>query len=167
MLGHAPGVRSKARWFTYFVILGAALAYPALQARTETLELEAASLRARAAELERSRAELEAVRGRVERARQLSAAAEALLAADGAGLADASQFARRQVSVTQQSFSRSQAEAWLRGFDADEAGFLVIDAFSIKVMNAGEGLFDESPDPDRLAQLLVSLKGEYIGRGAR
>ena len=167
MFGYAPGVRSAGRVVAYFVILGAALAYPALQQRTDALRLEAASIRTQASALERSRTELEALRARVDRVQQLSGEVEALLASARPGLMDSDAFTRRQVSVMQQSFSRAQAEAWLRGFDAGGAGFLVVEAFSIKVTNAADGLFDESADPERAGQLLVSLKGDYIGRVAR
>lgn len=167
MLGYAPGVRSAGRLVAYVVVLGASLAYPAMEQRTDALRAEVASMRAQAAALDRSRAELDALRARVERVQQLSGKVEALLASAKPDLMDASTFSRRQVSVKQQSFSRAQAEAWLRGFDAGAAGFLVVDAFSIKVTNAAEGLFDESADPERLGQLLVSLEGDYIGRAGR
>lgn len=167
MPAHAPGVRSAGRLAAYALVLGAALVYPTLQQGTDELKSEVASLRAQATALERSRAELEALRARIERVRHLSGRVEALLASVPPGLVDAGAFSRRQVSVMQQSFSRTQAESWLRGFDAGAAGFLVVDAFSIKVTNASEGLFDESADPQRPGQLLVSLKGDYIGRAVR
>lgn len=167
MLGYAPGVRSAGRLVAYVVILGVSLAYPVMQQRTDALRSEAASMRAQATALDRSQAELEALRARVGRVQQLSGEVEALLASVQPGLMDAGAFTRRQVSVMQQSFSRTQAEAWLRGFDAGAAGFLVVEAFSIKVTNAAEGLFDESADPERPGQLLVSLKGDYIGRVVR
>ena len=87
-----------------------------------------------------------------------------MLTSAGTELATALPFSRRQVAVTQQALSRSQAEAWLRGFEASAQGFLVIDAFSIKPAGGAEDLFAASIDPDLAAQLTVSLKGEYIGR---
>ncbi|CAM5449494.1 hypothetical protein TMEC54S_03363 [Thauera mechernichensis] len=161
---HRLGGRSRGRLMAYALILAAALVYPAMLARIDAQQQAAAALRAQALTLERTRAELEALRARVARAQQLSAEVDALILAAGPALQSMQGFTRRQVSVSQQSLSRTQAEAWLRGFDAGPSGFLVVDAFSVKVAAATAGLFDESADPDLPGQLIVSLKGEYIGR---
>lgn len=160
----ALGGRSLSRLLAYVLILGAVLAYSIIESHTQALLREAATLKMKTADLEKAHADIDALRARVARVQALSDQAERLLDRAGPSLVSLMPFSRRQLAVTQQALSRSQAEAWLRGFDASEAGFLVVDAFSIKVAGDAAGLFDESPDPDHPGQLLVSLKGEYIGR---
>lgn len=167
MFQYAPRGRSRGRLLAYALILGGALAYPAVQARIELQKQELFELGERTHTLERTRTELAELRARVSRVQQLSDEVETLVVAAGPALMSMENFTRRQVSVSQQALSRTQAEAWLRGFDAGPSGFLVVDAFSIKVLNEAEGLFDESADPGKPGQLVVSLKGDYIGRSAQ
>ena len=160
----ALGGRTPGRLLAYVLILGAVCAYPFIDARTGSLLREAEALNAQRQDLERAHADIDALRSRVARVQALSDRAESLLEMAGPSLVALVPFSRRQLAVTQQTLSRSQAEAWLHGFDASAAGFLVIDAFSIKVTSDAGGLFDEIVDPNNPGQLLVSLKGEYIGR---
>lgn len=164
MVRHLIGGRSRGRLLAYALIIGSALGYPALHVKIDGNKQAAAALRSESLALERARVDLDKLQARVHRAQQLSDQVETLVAAAGPALQGMQRFSRRQVSVSQQGLSRAQAEAWLRGFDAGPSGFLVVDAFNIKVAAATEGLFDESLDPDKAGQLVVSLKGEYIGR---
>ena len=156
--------RSASRLLAYVLILGAAFAYPMIESHTRALQREIGIVRTRTADLERARADIDGLRVRLERLQALSEQTEKLLERVGPSLSSMVPFSRRQLAVSQQALSRAQAEAWLRGFDSGAAGFLVVDAFSIKVAGEVDGLFDEMPDPHRPGQLLVSLKGEYIGR---
>lgn len=156
--------RSPRRLLAYVFILGAALAYPALVAHTHGLRQQAFEVQSQVRRIEQARSDLVSLRERLQQVQRLSAETESLLTSAGTELATALPFSRRQVAVTQQALSRSQAEAWLRGFEASAQGFLVIDAFSIKPAGGAEDLFAASIDPDLAAQLTVSLKGEYIGR---
>ena len=156
--------RSPRRLLAYVFILGAALVYPVVVAHTHTLRLQAHEAQAQVRRIEQARADLHVLRARLQLLQRLSTETESLLASAGAELATALPFSRRQVAVSQQALSRTQAEAWLRGFEAGTQGFLVVDAFSIKPLGGNGDLFAASLDPDLAAQLSVSLKGEYIGR---
>lgn len=147
------------------ISLALSVALPPVVYQTSLWRKEAAWY---AAELERGAA-LKAISGQASEhmgkwleARKRMPLAEPTAQADAAGST-----AHMQVHIENQRMSRADADRVLEGLAQNTEGQFVLDAFLVRAMKAGEGIYAKNTSEDVPGSLTLTVKGEFASKDFR